>query len=576
MKPIIVDLKDISDSTEVYDSKPNRFVPYTIYIICAILTIALIWMYLFRMDIVVKADSVFRGDDDSTAVSCAVTGKITKMSVKDGQYVSEGDELYEVDIENLGSTIEDYKSKLDSVQQRLDILNAYQKSLDGDNSEFDAMSDNQYYSEFKDRKELLNTSIDAGKEKNKTGEVYDENITVINEVDIENLGSTIEDYKSKLDSVQQRLDILNAYQKSLDGDNSEFDAMSDNQYYSEFKDRKELLNTSIDAGKEKNKTGEVYDENITVINDSIDKYNEKINKLNNVKQCIVSRNNTFDQNDTYYYSIVKSYISSYDYTALQYDNKKDETTMDSSQLTDVDTEKNQALSNLESNEISTIEQQIETANEQIESLKSNISSVELQKKQTENSNNTDESDIKILTEKGNVSAEILTYEDKKQEYEAYLKDYDIKNNNCTIKAGTSGYFYTNKEISNGTYIQEGDSIGQIYPKEQSGYYAQVYVENSDIAKIKPDQEVKFEMASYPSSEYGYFTGTVKEIAKDVTVDQNTGNAYYVVKVECKNMEIKNKDGEKGNLKSGMAAQAKIVVDDDSVLHFVLDKINLVD
>ena len=306
------------------------------------------------------------------------------------------------------------------------------------------------------------------------------------------------------------------------------------------------------------------------------KYNEKINKLNNVEQCIVSRNNTFDQNDTYYYSIVKSYISSYDYTALQYDNKKDETTMDSSQLAEIDTEKYQALSNLESNEISTIEQQIETANEQIESLKSNISSVELQKKQTENSNNTDESDIKILTEKGNVSAEILTYEDKKQEYEAYLKDYDIKNNNCTIKAGTSGYFYTNKEISNGTYIQEGDSIGQIYPKEQSGYYAQVYVENSDIAKIKPDQEVKFEMASYPSSEYGYFTGTVKEIAKDVTVDQNTGNAYYVVKVECKNMEIKNKDGEKGNLKSGMAAQAKIVVDDDSVLHFVLSKINLVD
>ena len=159
MKPIIVDLKDISDSTEVYDSKPNKFISYTIYIICAILIIALLWMYFFRMDIVVKADSVFRGDDDSTAVSCAVTGKITKMSVKDGQYVNEGDELYEVDIENLGSTIEDYKSKLDSVQQRLDILNVYQKSLDGDNSEFDAMSDNQYYSEFKDRKELLNTSI---------------------------------------------------------------------------------------------------------------------------------------------------------------------------------------------------------------------------------------------------------------------------------------------------------------------------------------------------------------------------------------------------------------------------------
>ena len=70
---------------------------------------------------------------------------------------------------------------------------------------------------------------------------------------------------------------------------------------------------------------------------------KKINKLNNVKQCIISRNNTFDQNDTYYYSIVKSYISSYDYTALQYDNKKDETTMDSSQLAEVDTEKKSGI-----------------------------------------------------------------------------------------------------------------------------------------------------------------------------------------------------------------------------------------
>ena len=47
MKPIIVDLKDISDSTEVYDSKPNKFISYTIYIICAILIIALLWMYFF-------------------------------------------------------------------------------------------------------------------------------------------------------------------------------------------------------------------------------------------------------------------------------------------------------------------------------------------------------------------------------------------------------------------------------------------------------------------------------------------------------------------------------------------------
>ena len=33
MKPIIVDMKDMSDSTEVYESKSNRFLVYTIYLI---------------------------------------------------------------------------------------------------------------------------------------------------------------------------------------------------------------------------------------------------------------------------------------------------------------------------------------------------------------------------------------------------------------------------------------------------------------------------------------------------------------------------------------------------------------
>lgn len=61
MKPIIIDMKDMSDSTEVYDSKPNRFMIYTIYAILLIFVIALIWMYFTVIDIVVKSDGIFKG-----------------------------------------------------------------------------------------------------------------------------------------------------------------------------------------------------------------------------------------------------------------------------------------------------------------------------------------------------------------------------------------------------------------------------------------------------------------------------------------------------------------------------------
>lgn len=131
--------------------------------------------------------------------------------------------------------------------------------------------------------------------------------------------------------------------------------------------------------------------------------------------------------------------------------------------------------------------------------------------------------------------------------------------NSVVKANSTGFFYTNQEIKLGTYIQEGNGLGQIYPEKQSKYYAEVYVSNEDIAKIKLNQLVKFEIASYPSSEYGYFEGEVSDISKDITVDQATGTAYYIVKVKCDDMELENKDGEIQTLKNGMATDRKSVV-----------------
>ena len=52
------------------------------------------------------------------------------------------------------------------------------------------------------------------------------------------------------------------------------------------------------------------------ISGTIAKYNEKIEKLNVVKQCITAQNNTFDASEGIYYSMISSYLASYNYTAL--------------------------------------------------------------------------------------------------------------------------------------------------------------------------------------------------------------------------------------------------------------------
>ena len=69
---------------------------------------------------------------------------------------------------------------------------------------------------------------------------------------------------------------------------------------------------------------------------------------------------------------------------------------------------------------------------------------------------------------------------------------------------------------------------------------------------------------------------MENIAKDISVDQSRGYAYYLVRVKCDNMTLKGKDGEEATLMNGMACQAKIVVDEKNVLTYLLEKIDLLD
>ena len=69
---------------------------------------------------------------------------------------------------------------------------------------------------------------------------------------------------------------------------------------------------------------------------------------------------------------------------------------------------------------------------------------------------------------------------------------------------------------------------------------------------------------------------IDSIAKDMTVDQSSGSAYYMVKVKCDSVTVQNKEGKTGTVMNGMACQAKVVVEEENVLHDLLKKIDLID
>lgn len=646
MKPIIVDMKDMSDSTEVYESRPNPFLIYTIYVIVLIVVAAFCWMYFFHMDVVVKSNGMFKGSNAVYEISSGVTGRVKESHVEDGQYVEEGQVLYVLDIDSLPDAIVRYQNELEASKDRLVILSAYEKSLNGEMGELEACADNPYYDEFINRRELLysNITLSEGDTEGQTS-LYQGNIDTISQ--------TIAEYEGKIDK-------LNATIQCIKDMNNTFDPAADSYYYS-------LVSSYISSHSY---TTLQYDNRIKEYQSQIDDYNKQIQEAeeyNASLQMIVVSN----EPGVYYTAGGGEIVSSDepaggdetvssdepvggeetvsgeepvlseetvgseesadggdgaasdgtptggDETANGGDTASGDKTVGSGEAAgndeaegsdepvngpepevekvainvealksqrdaliasrdSVGREKIQALVDLELQHITAIEQQIAGYNDTILSMEANLVSAKLQLETVAEEDNKTKEKVAILAEKGNVAAEILNYQERVEECESYLKSYDIQNDNCTVKASVSGYYYATQDLKTGTYVQEGAALGTIYPEWESKYYAEIYVENSDIAKVKVGQQVKFEIAAYPSSKYGYFTGVVENIAKDISIDQSTGYAYYLVKVKCDNMTIKNEEGEEASLINGMACQAKIVVDEESVLTYLLEKIDLVD
>lgn len=155
MKPIIIDMNDMTDSSEVYESKPNPRLSYFIYFVLAILITGFAWAYFSKIDIIVKANGVIK-INNNTIISADISGLINSLTVLDGKLVKKGDLLAKIDSEEIGNAIKGIDKTLGETNERIDILKAYESFLNGETNVLDEKNDNKYYSEILSRKNLLN------------------------------------------------------------------------------------------------------------------------------------------------------------------------------------------------------------------------------------------------------------------------------------------------------------------------------------------------------------------------------------------------------------------------------------
>lgn len=225
-----------------------------------------------------------------------------------------------------------------------------------------------------------------------------------------------------------------------------------------------------------------------------------------------------------------------------------------------------------------IEASISSKEIELRELEASKSALEIEEKKNSKRKNNNGDDIQIsitITEK---EASLLADIDRLQKQRDSLNE-EIEKMNAQIELGTvfaeqTGVVNMIRNITPGDIIPAGTQIATIIPQDESQYKVQIYVSNADIGNISEGDLVRYNIAAFPSSQYGTVNGIVTKVGSDVMLNDGQYSGFFLVEADIENHILSDKDGNSGRLAIGMQTEVKIVTQQKSIIRYLLEKIDL--
>ena len=128
------------------------------------------------------------------------------------------------------------------------------------------------------------------------------------------------------------------------------------------------------------------------------------------------------------------------------------------------------------------------------------------------------------------------------------------------------------EYALGDNVSTGTVIASIVP-ESKELVATIYFPEQYAADIKENQCVEYVFTSISTTDFGKIYGQINEVSVDSFVDESSGQRFYKAIAKIDKTALKNKKGEIKHLKAGMTAEVHAITETQSILSWLLDKLN---
>ena len=145
-------------------------------------------------------------------------------------------------------------------------------------------------------------------------------------------------------------------------------------------------------------------------------------------------------------------------------------------------------------------------------------------------------------------------------------------NQSRIVAARSGFINMAVCLVEGDLINSGIAVATIIPPDESGYKVQMYVSNSDITGIEVGDEIRYDIVALPRSQYGLVKGIIFRVSGDTVMQNVDYSGYYLIEGSIPDEVLRDRDGNVGEIGTGMEVVARIVTEKKTIMRYVLEKL----
>lgn len=145
MKKEILDIKEMSDSKEVYGQRPNPFISGFIYTLVSLFVVAVIYTCIGKIEIVATTSGIVRPNEDIGTVSSLTSGKVTEVNFSDGQIVEQGDTLFSVDTSEAQITLDSLMQSQNEAKEEAAMLQKFLDGIEAEKNPFSSDTNSKEY-----------------------------------------------------------------------------------------------------------------------------------------------------------------------------------------------------------------------------------------------------------------------------------------------------------------------------------------------------------------------------------------------------------------------------------------------